>query len=175
VQGPTGGVGPTGTQGIQGPTGLTGPTGTQGIQGPTGLTGPTGTQGPIGPTGTTGSTGATGSTGSAGATGSTGPTGATGPTGLAASQIVAGTAVQTANAPALGTPVTSTATCPAGKTLLGGGGRVFTSGSGTPNDAAMLSESYPSAAGTWKAVGTVAATLSGSQKIVVEAYVVCSA
>jgi hypothetical protein len=83
--------------------------------------------------------------------------------------------VQTGNAPALGTQVNSTATCPAGKTMLGGGARVVTAGSGTPNNAAMLSESYPSAANAWKAVATVGATLSGSQKIGVEPYVVCSA
>ena len=70
--------------------------------------------------------------------------------------------------------INSTASCPAGKVLLGGGGRVTTAGSGTPNNAAMLSESYPSAAGTWKAVATVGTSLSGSQKIAVEAYAVCS-
>jgi hypothetical protein len=83
--------------------------------------------------------------------------------------------VQTGNAPTAGTQISSTATCPAGKTLLGGGGRVTTAGSGTPANAAILSETYPSASNTWKAVGTVGTTLSGSQKIGVEAYVVCSA
>jgi hypothetical protein len=52
---------------------------------------------------------------------------------------------------------------------------VTTAGSGTPANAAMLSESYPSASNTWKATATVANTLSGSQKVGVEAYVVCSA
>jgi hypothetical protein len=52
---------------------------------------------------------------------------------------------------------------------------VTTAGSGTPANAAVLSESYPSASNTWKAVATVGTTLSGSQKIAVEAYVVCSA
>ncbi len=50
-----------------------------------------------------------------------------------------------------------------------------TAGSGTPANAAVLSESYPSAANSWKVVGTVGATLTGSQKISAEAYVVCSA
>jgi hypothetical protein len=93
---------------------------------------------------------------------------------LAASQIVTGTAVQSANAAIVGTQVSSTASCPAGKTLLGGGARVTGAG-GAPNNAATLSESYPSAANTWKGVGTVTATLSGGNKIAVEAYAVCSA
>ena len=104
--GPTGSVGPTGTQGntgltgptgVQGNTGLIGPTGAQGntgltgptgVQGNTGLTGPTGTQGNtglIGPTGVQGNTGQTGSQGSTGATGA-GSTGATGITGSTGSQ-----------------------------------------------------------------------------------------
>lgn len=83
--------------------------------------------------------------------------------------------MQTGNAPSAGAQVSSTASCPAGKTLLGGGGRLTTAGSGTPNNAAILTESYPSASNTWKATGTVAMNLTGSQKIGVEAYVVCSA
>ncbi|HET7454708.1 MAG TPA: hypothetical protein VFJ76_04235 [Solirubrobacterales bacterium] len=83
--------------------------------------------------------------------------------------------MQTANAPVAGTQVSSTATCPAGKTLLGGGARVSTAGSGTPANAALLTETYPSASNTWKATATVGTTLSGSQKIGVEAYAICSA
>jgi hypothetical protein len=76
--GPTGGIGPTGSQGN---TGLIGPTGAQGN---TGLIGPTGAQGNtgiVGPTGVQGNTGLTGPTGS-GNTGSTGPTGIQGNTGI---------------------------------------------------------------------------------------------
>jgi len=92
-QGPTGDVGPTGSQGptgdvgptgSQGPTGDVGPTGANGQQGPTGNDGPTGPQGSQGDTGSAGPTGAvgpqgidgpTGASGSVGATGSVGPTG----------------------------------------------------------------------------------------------------
>ena len=93
--GPTGGVGATGSVGptgaasnVTGPSGAVGPTGSTGpastVAGPTGPSG-----GPTGPTGASGSVGATGATGSAGAastvTGPTGPsggpTGSVGPTG----------------------------------------------------------------------------------------------
>ena len=130
-------------------------TGATGATGPTGLQGVTGTTGPTGPTGTTGATGVTG------------------PTGLASSQIITGTAVQSANGPAAGTQVTGTASCPTGKTLLGGGGRVTGAG-GAPVQSLSLDQSYPSASNEWKAVGTVTANLSGGQKLVVEAYAVCS-
>jgi hypothetical protein len=116
----------------------------------------------------------TGSTGATGVTGTTGATGPTGATGLASSQIITGTAAQSANGAAAGTQVTGTASCPAGKTLLGGGGRV-TSAGGAPVQSLSLDQSYPSASNEWKAIGTVTATLSGGQKLVVEAFAVCSA
>ncbi len=119
----------------------------------------------------TGTTGVTGVTGSTGTTGATGPTG---PTGLEASQIVPGTAQQSGKEATAGTQVSGTASCPVGKTLLGGGGRVTSAGS-APLQSLVLAESYPSATNTWKAVGTVTANLSGGQKLVVEAYAVCSA
>ncbi|HEY8501949.1 MAG TPA: hypothetical protein VIL21_04640 [Solirubrobacterales bacterium] len=98
----------------------------------------------------------------------------TGPTGLASSQVVTGTTVQSANAPALGAQVTATVDCPAGKTLLGGGARVTPAG-GASKQSVTLAESYPSDSDTWTAVGTVIGTMSGGNKLSVEPYVVCSA
>jgi hypothetical protein len=68
--------------------------------------------------------------------------------------------------------VSSTATCPAGKTLLGGGGRVTKSGIPTP---VVLTESYPSASNTWKVTGTNNTAGGSGDKFTVQAYVVCSA
>jgi hypothetical protein len=124
--------------------------------------------------GFTGSTGATGVTGATGATGVTGATGATGATGLTASQIVSSGPVESSNSASAGTQVTATASCPAGKTLLGGGGRA-TKGGSAPLSSLTLAESYPSASNTWKAVGTVTNNLGSGQRLLVEAYVVCSA
>jgi hypothetical protein len=77
-----------------------------GVPGPTGPQGATGVQGPIGATGPTGSTGA-------------GPTGPTGPTGVGLSSIhqVIGTRV---DLPPNGEDYSS-ASCPAGELLIGGG------------------------------------------------------
>jgi hypothetical protein len=68
--------------------------------------------------------------------------------------------------------VSATATCPAGKTLLGGGGRVTKSGIAT---AVVLAESYPSASNTWKVTGTNVAAGGSGEKFTVQAYAVCSA
>jgi hypothetical protein len=73
VQGPTGGLGFTGSQGVLGLRGETGFVGSQGI---TGATGPAG--GPTGPLGFTGSQGVAGFLGSTGFTGSIGFTGSQG-------------------------------------------------------------------------------------------------
>jgi hypothetical protein len=71
--------------------------------------------------------------------------------------------------------VTATVSCPAGKTLLGGGGRVFKASGSPAASQFVLSESYPSASNTWKAVGTIISSLSSGQRMGVEAYAVCSA
>jgi hypothetical protein len=80
--------------------------------------------------------------------------------------------VVSADAP---TQVTTTISCPAGKVLLGGGGRVSKGSTTAPVSSFVLSESYPSASNTWKAVGTIIKDLGTGQKMVVEAYAVCSA
>ena len=85
-----------------------------------------------------------------------------------------GTTVQSANAAVAGTIVTATATCPAGKVMLGGGGRIDVSG-GALIQSTQLVESYPSGAATWSAKGVVDTTLvGGGAKMTVTAYVVCS-
>jgi hypothetical protein len=68
--------------------------------------------------------------------------------------------------------VSSTASCPAGKILLGGGGRVTKSGITTP---VMLVESYPSAGNTWKATGTNSVVGGSGEKFTVQAFAICSA
>jgi hypothetical protein len=83
--GTAGASGPTGSNGGNGATGATGPTGTAGVTGTNGSNGATGPAGPAGVTGTNGSNGATGPTGSAGSNGSNGSNGATGPAGPAGS------------------------------------------------------------------------------------------
>jgi hypothetical protein len=92
---------------------------------------------------------------------------------VASSQIVSATqeSANGANAP---TQVPTTISCPAGKTLLGGGGRVRTGGTAAASDMA-LAESYPSASNTWKAVGTVIHDMDNGERMIVEAYAVCSA
>jgi hypothetical protein len=171
--GPTGATGATGSEGSTGATGPTGATGETGPTGPAGPQGPTGAEGPAGATGEAGATGPTGETGPAGPagpTGPTGPTGATGDTGPAASQIVAGATVTSPVAPPPNTAITSTATCPAGEVLLGGG---FTVGGDLLTLMATATESRPLDTSTWTATARNYAT--GLTSFSIQAYAVCSA
>jgi hypothetical protein len=129
-----------GPQGIQGPPGPQGPKGDQGdpgIQGPPGPQGPKGDQGDQGDPGIQGPPGAQGPKGDKGDKGDPGPTG---PSGISGLQVV--------TSPPLAVGLFDfghvEATCPAGKTLIGGGGRMGFAGS----DAGYLEESYP-AGNTW--------------------------
>ena len=162
---PPGGTGPVGPVGITGPTGPAGPTGgtggtgqigAGGNPGPQGLQGPTGGSGAIGGTGGTGPTGGTGIlglTGNQGLIGQDGPQGGiglpgavgpVGPSGGAAPVILVTGPVQ---APIVGGgtfagnfTVASVATCPAGTSILGGGGHIGLTG-GTSG---ALTSTYPS-------------------------------
>jgi hypothetical protein len=86
---------------------------------------------------------------------------------------VAGTPVTSApNAPR-NTTIAATATCPAGKVLLGGGAYVTTTA--TQKERATLVGSYPSSATTWTGVGVVGiANLGGTNTMTVSAYALCS-
>ena len=132
-QGVQGLTGATGAQGATGPQGPAGPTGSQGATGATGAQGATGPQGPAGPQGPqgiTGLTGLTGPAGPAGAVGPAGPAGAVGPAGPAGppgpNNVLRTTSV-TADPPTT-VPTnqerSSTATCPAGTVVTGGGMRI---------------------------------------------------
>jgi len=98
------------------------------------VAGPKGDTGPAGPQGSQGPQGAPGATGATGPKGDTGPAGPAGPAGRASEPtIVSETGNQLA-----------TATCPAGTTIVGGGGKV---------QFGRLAQSYPSSTTAWTVVG----------------------
>jgi hypothetical protein len=69
--------------------------------------------------------------------------------------------------------VTATASCAAGKVLLGGGAKVTVSDANTKRG--TLVSSFPSTTTTWTAVGMVSdSNLTGSNTITVQAYALCS-
>jgi hypothetical protein len=170
--------------------------GAAGPAGPRGFPGATGPQGPVGPAGAAGAKGAAGTPGPAG------PAGAKGASGVASSSVVQGTAVTSIADPTAGTITSATASCPAGRVLLGGGGQVSdgepgaagskaasrttattaASGSTTATAASnavtagtgvALLSSYPTSARTWKAVGVVTGPLTSGMAMSVQASVVC--
>jgi hypothetical protein len=67
--------------------------------------------------------------------------------------------------------VTAVVSCPAGKTMLGGGAQVTTA---APSSRAVLTSSYPSGAAQWTAVGTTTAALGAGNTMTVTAYVICT-
>jgi hypothetical protein len=71
------------------------------------------------------------------------------------------------------TTVTATATCPAGKVLLGGGGLVTTTAA--QKERVHLTASYPTTTTAWTAIGVVAVGALGSgQTMTVTAYGFCT-
>jgi len=69
--------------------------------------------------------------------------------------------------------VTGTATCAAGKVVLGGGALVTVS-SGLAEAFVSLRSSYPSATDTWTAVAVVTVSLPLLTSTTVTAYALCS-
>ena len=69
--------------------------------------------------------------------------------------------------------MTATATCAAGKVLLGGGALVTTTVA--QKERVHVTASYPSAVNVWTAIGVVGiAALGAGQTMTVTAYALCS-
>jgi hypothetical protein len=73
-----------------------------------------------------------------------------------------------------GTTISATASCPAGKKLLGGGGRSGATAAAQERRV-VLKESYPSGAGSWTVVALVINNLTGGTRATVAAAAVCTA
>ena len=156
--------------------GLQGPQGPQGVTGALGGTGGTGGSGPRGGTGVLGVTGPQGLVGQDGGQGGTGLQGGIGPQGPSGGVSPVTLVVGPVQAPTIGGAtfagnftVASAANCPAGTTLLGGGGHVgLTQGAG-----GALSASFPQSQ-SWIAIATVThAAPKGT--ITGQAYAFCQA
>lgn len=154
----------------RGPVGPAGPPGAQGRDGDQGGPGPPGPKGPPGDVGPPGSPGPPGDPGPQGPQGDPGAQGTPGPAGA---QLVEGTPVTSVPNPPRNTVVTASASCPAGKVLLGGGAWATTTA--TQKERVHLMASYPSAADTWTGIGVVAISALGSGRtMTVTAYALCS-
>jgi hypothetical protein len=83
--------------------------------------------------------------------------------------------VQSASGAPAGTQITATASCPAGKHLLGGGALTGTTGGGAVG---LVMADYPSSvstlAGTWTATALVAANNPGGGRTTIQAFALCS-
>ena len=147
----------------------------QGPKGEQGATGGTGPQGPQGDTGATGPHGPSGLTGEQGLKGDPGPTGQSGEKGEAGNlttQIITGTPV-TISLSSEGN-VYSTATCPEGKSVLGGGETFSVS----PNISTIypqltVNASYPSNIDTWTS-SVKFVNVGAASTITLTTYAICS-
>lgn len=119
--------------------------------GPAGAQGATGAAGSTGATGATGAVGATGARGAQGTTGATGATGPVGPAGVSNYSVQSQTTIVSSSA----SSGSVTATCPAGDSLLGGGG-------GMPVPTGMVVYSSAPASGPTVGWTVQAGTTTGS-------------
>jgi hypothetical protein len=159
-----------GEQGETGPQGETGQQGETGPQGEVGPMGPPGPPGEVGPQGPKGDKGDTGDTGPQGLQGDPGPQGPAGPTGVS---IFVGAAAKPANGAAVTTLFTSTAICPAGKSLLGGGADIVQGTAKATLSSSRPTSTDPVGAG-WTATGYVTVRSTSTSQPSVTAWVICS-
>jgi hypothetical protein len=115
--------------------------GKRGPRGKRGLRGLRGLRGPAGPPGADGATGAAGPAGPAGAAGAAGQNGAQGAPGLSGVQIVQTDAPTVITG--LASSATATASCPAGKKVLGGGVEFVQLAPGTITSAPVVEATKP--------------------------------
>ncbi len=174
-KGETGDKGPTGDRGPTGSSGAAGTAGADGEQGPVGLQGPVGEKGPVGDRGEKGETGDKGERGEQGLPG---PTGSGGGETLAVMRVMGTTSVYTepssgTGVSSAGAQVFSTATCPEGSFILGGGAEVTTSDTG--KEKVVLSASYPSDVYNWQAAAAEVADLVAGKTMTLTAYAICKA
>ena len=174
--GGSGGTGILGPQGATGATGTIGATGNIGPTGGTGLSGQTGQQGSTGATGMAGEAGSVGATGASGA-GSTGATGMQGSIGATGLQGTAGTNGVSGYERNVGTlsaddeyQKTVTATCTAGKKVIGGGwltsnvsnsNEIYVSYNGPPNET------------SWQVIAGVDGATAGDESFSIQAVAIC--
>jgi hypothetical protein len=145
---------PTGTVVVpEGPPGKKGDPGPQGPQGPAGPPGPKGDQGAPGINGTVGPTGPAGQSGPPGQQGNPGPQG---PSGMSGYEVAVGSG---------GSPA-DTATCPNGKTAVGGGAKL----SGDVASVALQSSSPTGDHTGWQ---VTAVDVGSSGGYTITAYAVC--
>ena len=159
-KGDAGDAGPAGADGVDGAAGPQGPVGPQGLAGADGATGPkgdTGAQGPAGPAGATGATGAAGPqgpVGPAGVDGIAGPIGPQGPQGVQGAagnmgpQGPMGPTGMTGPAGTFSTSNVAQNTCNSATSCQCSSGVVLAGGVQCASDS-YITNSYPSAAGTW--------------------------
>lgn len=164
-QGPTGPAGPQGPVGAMGPEGPVGPMGPAGLQGPKGDTGAQGLPGEPGQDGAQGPQGPQGVNGLPGTNGQNGDPGPAGANGVSGWEIVEGTPSSDDESDR-----TVTASCPTGKSVIGGG---FTTSDESEKSEVVIYKSYPASSSVWSVSGKVDSTSSGDQSYRLKAYAIC--
>jgi hypothetical protein len=166
--------GPAGVAGTNGTDGTNGIDGTNGTNGTNGIDGTNGTNGTDGQSVTVTAEAAGANCANAGqklvsVSGTSYVCNGAG--GVTTVTIVAGTAGAFAGNAAVGTAVTSTATCASGK-LVGGGANI--TGNDPAHTLAAVTSSYPSAAATWTATATAFLHAANGSPPSITAYALCA-